>query len=357
MHSYALIFIVALGISFALLPFARSLSWRWGILDHPSGRKVHLQPTPLLGGVAIYGGFALTIALLAREDRDFLFFLLASLYLLVIGLIDDRFDIQARHRIFLQAAAAVAVIATGISFSLGMGVIIAGAVTLLWLLGIVNSTNCLDCIDGAAGTYAFVACCWFFALALQHGRLSIASLAVALAGAVLGFLLWNFPPASIFMGDLGSTFLGLMLGVLSIASGIPYQKQFRFPFEALVLAPIAYDFLLVHVRRYRAGTRNVRDLLSSTGKDHLPHRLLAIALTPREADLYLAALASLWGLTALLLVQGHLAAVAAGALALIALFFGEGVLYRLTGARRHRLGAAASPRASEEAFETGSAGD
>ena len=357
MHSYALIFIVALGISFALLPFARSLSWRWGILDHPSGRKVHLQPTPLLGGVAIYGGFALTIALLAREDRDFLFFLLASLYLLVIGLIDDRFDIQARHRIFLQAVAAIAVIATGISFSLGMGVVIAGVVTLLWLLGIVNSTNCLDCIDGAAGTYAFVACCWFFILALQQGRLSIASLAAALAGAVLGFLLWNFPPASIFMGDLGSTFLGLMLGVLSIASGIPYQKQFRFPFEALVLAPIAYDFLLVHVRRYRAGIRNVRALLSSTGKDHIPHRLLAIGLTPREADLYLAALASLWGLTALLLVQGHLAAVAAGALALIALFFGEGVLYRLTGARRHRLGAAASPRASEEAFETGSAGD
>ena len=332
------VFAVGFVVSVALLPVARALSWRLGMLDQPNGRKVHRQPTPLLGGLAIYGGFCAALALLARDDKLFLLSVLLSTYLVVIGFIDDRHDIHARYRLAMQLMAAAAVVMAGIHVSLGAGAFLtglAGLLTVLWLLGMINSTKCVECIEGAAATYAFVSLASFYLLAMAHGRHAVAALAAALCGAVLGFLLCNFPPASMFMGDLGSTFLGFMLGILSVASGPRADAGFRFPVEVLVLAPIAYDFILVHVRRYRGGIRSLRDLLSSTGKDHLPHRLLAMPLTAREVDAVLGLLAGVWGMTAFLFVRGWLAAAGCSAMvALVLTLFGEGILWRVAHRRR-----------------------
>ncbi|NLC56801.1 MAG: undecaprenyl/decaprenyl-phosphate alpha-N-acetylglucosaminyl 1-phosphate transferase [Armatimonadetes bacterium] len=333
MHGW--VFLLSFAVSLALMPAVRALSWRLDILDRPNDRKVHREPTPLLGGLAIYGGFLTAIAALAWSDRLLQLFLACCTFLLILGLVDDRLDLHARHRLVLQVLVAGVVAAAGVRFSLGMGMLVAIVVTVVWLIGVVNATNCLDCIDGAAGTYTLVACGWFFLLAIGQGRLVIAALAVALAGGALGFLRHNFPPATIFMGDLGSTFVGLMLGILSLATAPAGRPDlFRFPVETLVLVPLAYDFLLVHLRRYRGGIRNLRDLLSSAGKDHLPHRLLAMSLSPREADLVLGCLAMVWGLAAWLLAQGYAVGGAmATLLGTLALFYGEDLLLRLTRRR------------------------
>jgi UDP-GlcNAc:undecaprenyl-phosphate GlcNAc-1-phosphate transferase len=273
---------VALVFSLALTPACRFLASRWGVLDLPAPRKVHASPTPLLGGVAVYLAFtAGTVLFLKPVIATQMILLLAGAAAFgLIGLVDDLRGLGA-SKLVVEAAVVTAIVwLGGFRVSLpwpGLGEVLA----ILWILGVSNAINCLDCADGVAGGIAVIGGLALAALALAAGRGGVAVAAVAIAGAALGFLRYNFPPARIFLGDAGSLMLGFILSALSAAIAAP-RISAAWIAPLLVFSVPVLDFLLVHARRYQNGMPFVQ-IVTSTGKDHLPHRLLAAGLSSSEA--------------------------------------------------------------------------
>jgi len=212
-----------------------------------------------------------------------------------LGVADDRLDLHSRYRLILQVAVALGLSFLGVRFHVFAFEPLNHLVTVLWIVGLINAMNCLDCADGAAGGTCVVI---FFALAIfaaAHERYFVFQACMAGAGAVVGFLVYNVPPARVFLGDTGSTFLGLMVAVLAIlATPAPARGgEWSLPLAPLVLFVPVFDIIWVHFRRYQAGIRSIRDLLSSTGKDHLPHRLMAHGLAKGPCMLVVAFLSLL----------------------------------------------------------------
>ncbi|MCL5283851.1 MAG: undecaprenyl/decaprenyl-phosphate alpha-N-acetylglucosaminyl 1-phosphate transferase [Armatimonadetes bacterium] len=156
-----------------------------------------------------------------------------------------------------------------------------------WIVGAMNTMNCFDCADGVLGGTAGLALGYYGFLLVIGNQLSLALLSVSFAGACFGFLIFNFPPAKIFLGDAGSTALGALLGALSlVAAANPLHAPLGWVAALPIILPTA-DIVLVHARRYQNGTRNIRDLLASTGKDHLPHRMQNMGLSPSTTAIFL----------------------------------------------------------------------
>jgi UDP-GlcNAc:undecaprenyl-phosphate GlcNAc-1-phosphate transferase len=297
---------------------------RLGMLDLPGGRKKHGRPTPLLGGVAVYGAAAGGYSLFAALDARTVWLMGGAFGLLALGLLDDRFGLRARFRLAIQLVGASGIIAGGVHFTwfpwMGANYVI----SLLWLVGMMNAFNCLDCADGTAAGLAVIASAAFCLIAMAQGHFAVALLAVALLGACAGFLAFNFPPASIFLGDAGSAVLGFLLGGLAIAASRGAPAPLQAWMAALPLGLPIWDIVLVHLRRYRAGTRGLRRLLESTGRDHLPHRLAAAGLTRRQVAGTVYLIAALLALPAALLPGGGLPGlVLAVEITLVALVAGE----------------------------------
>jgi UDP-GlcNAc:undecaprenyl-phosphate GlcNAc-1-phosphate transferase len=258
-----------------------ALRWaapRLGMLDQPDRRKNHARPMPLLGGLAIYLAVALAYLLFGTLNLRTAWLLAGSLLMLAVGLWDDRVGLRARGRLSFQALGAAGMIAVGICFRWFHWAPADYLVSALWLVGLTNAMNCLDCCDGIAAGVAATGAGAFFVIALAGGHASAALIAVSLLGACAGFAVFNFPPASIFLGDAGSTLLGLLLGGLAIESTWDLSPIAQPCAAALPMAVPVWDIVVVHARRYLRGTRNARALLESTGHDHLPHRLRQMPL-------------------------------------------------------------------------------
>lgn len=242
---YVLGFGMAFAASFLFTPWVRRLAIKIGAIDKPTKRKVHTKPVPRLGGVAIAVAFLIPFLLLVDLDRRFIGLLAGFIILLGLGVADDVKRLRARHKLVWQLLAAVAVLAGGIGivyFTNPFGGVIAldgwripvdlaglhfnilpiaNAVTVLWIVGMINTINFLDGLDGLAGGIASIAALVLFmsAVTVSGGSSVVALLAIILLGALLGFLPYNFHPASIFMGDSGAYTIGLLLALLSIYSG------------------------------------------------------------------------------------------------------------------------------------------
>jgi UDP-GlcNAc:undecaprenyl-phosphate GlcNAc-1-phosphate transferase len=275
---------VALALALVLTPACGHLARVLGVVDRPAPRKLHTVPTPLLGGVAVLVAAAVPILLFARPAvREHVVLLLAgAAAFAVIGFIDDIRDVGA-GKLAVEAAVVVAIVWAG-RFRIPLPWPYAGeALAALWIVGVANAFNCLDSSDGMAAGTAAVAGLALAGLAALTGRPAVTVAAASVAGAAVGFLRYNFPPARIFLGDAGSLMLGFLLaGTAAVLSG---RLDGRLLAAALAVAIPVWDFLLVHWRRYRRGHRNLVALLTSTGKDHLPHRLLAAGMGPQEAVL------------------------------------------------------------------------
>lgn len=292
MTTYMLIFAAALAFAVGGTPVARWVAARADIVDRPSGRKLHLEPIPLLGGAAIYAAFIL--ALLLFGDRFYIpqlvgIFIGATL-VSFLGVWDDRQTISPLLKLAGQTLAALVLIATGVRVELFPGVVWDTLVTLLWVVGITNALNLLDNMDGLSGGIAAIAAGFFLLLAALSGQFLVGSLAAALLGACLGFLRYNFNPAQIFMGDAGSLFLGFVLAAVGIKLRFPdntYAVTWMIP--VLVLGLPIFDTTLVFISRLRRGVNP----FTAAGKDHISHRLVARGWTHREAvmALYLTACA------------------------------------------------------------------
>ncbi len=279
-------------------PITKRLAFHYGVLDQPSGRKVHQRPTPLLGGLAIYGALVLALILFSPPFYlvEFGAILAGATWLVVLGFVDDRYGMQPLVKLAGQMLAGAVLIAAGIQVRIfafdGFNI----ALTLFWIVGITNAMNFQDNMDGLAAGITAIASLFFFAMAVQEELTLVGSLAAALAGASVGFLFYNFNPASTFMGDMGSMVLGFLLAVLAI------KLDFRVPVDRQVvtwMVPVVtlglpiFDTTLVVFTRLREHRSPMQG-----GKDHTSHRLVSLGLSQRAAVLILYIACALLGFAA-----------------------------------------------------------
>jgi UDP-GlcNAc:undecaprenyl-phosphate/decaprenyl-phosphate GlcNAc-1-phosphate transferase len=276
------VFGAALGAAALLTPVLRSVALRSGWVDRPGARKSHRVATPLLGGVAIYAAVILAMALLpgSYAIRELGGLLVGASVVSLCGLWDDRRPLGPATKVVVQALAATFLMVTGVHVALPVPMLANLALTLLWVVGVTNALNLLDNVDGLAGGIASIAAFFFLVLAVLNGQYLVGSLAAALVGACLGFLLYNFNPATIFMGDSGSLFLGFLLAGVGIKLRFPDNvSRVTWLVPILVLGVALLDTALVCVTRWQRGVNP----LTTPGLDHLSHRLIVVGLTPRGA--------------------------------------------------------------------------
>lgn len=313
---YLLGFGLAFALSAALTPWIRRFALKKGIVDHPSSaRKIHRQPVAYLGGLAIFAAFVITVMIFLPVTRQLAALLLGCLILVVIGVIDDIRDLPAGVKLIGQFVAAGVALSGGIGITtitnpfggvidlsswgrMGFEIFgnefhispLANALSLLWMVGLANTVNFLDGLDGLACGISGIAALVMFGLAISDNvsQPAVAMLAIILAGAAFGFLPSNFFPAKIFMGDSGAYFLGLVLAMMSIYSGGKLATA------ALVLGFPILDAIWAAVRRMAKGTSPFK-----ADRQHFHHLLIDAGMSQRQAVLTLYGVAATFGLVAL----------------------------------------------------------
>jgi len=294
MPAVVLVFFAALLLALGVTPLARRIAIALGFLDQPAARKVHTSPVPLLGGVAIY--LAFIAALWFFSDSFYIAqvigILLGATWVSLLGIWDDWRTLRPLVKLGGQFLAIAILIGTGVQTEFLRNPLLNIFFTAAWVVGITNAVNFLDNMDGLSGGVAAIAAAWFLILSLQNGQYLVAPFAAALMGASLGFLVYNFNPARIFMGDAGSLFLGFMLAAVGLKLRFPGQPDaVTWMIPILVLGVPVLDMTLVTVSRLR---RHVNPW-TTAGKDHLSHRLVQRGATQRRAVLTIYALCGLTG--------------------------------------------------------------
>lgn len=262
---------LAFGVTYWLTPLMSRLADRTGIVKYPGGRHVHARPMPLLGGVALFGG---TVAAGLTGAPNLALVLTAALALLA-GLVDDYCkckgrDLPALPKLVLQFLPAVLLVAMGHTFShvsnpFGRGMLVLPwwldyPLTLAWLIGMTNAVNFLDGMDGLATGVTAVAAFTLLIIALIKGAVPTAVWVAATLGACLAFLRYNFHPASIFMGDAGSNFLGFLLAALAVTGYFKAATVAGMAAPLLALSVPMFNVVFVVIRRMRQGKSLVQAL-------------------------------------------------------------------------------------------------
>jgi UDP-GlcNAc:undecaprenyl-phosphate GlcNAc-1-phosphate transferase len=301
MTTYILMAASALLMAIGCTPLARKLALAKGILDRPAARKIHANPVPLMGGIAIYAAFI--VALFVWGDRGYVnevvgIFVGATLVSLM-GIIDDGRGLGSYVKLGGQLLAGGILVYSGVQVHL-FGGWLDVVITLLWVVGITNAMNLLDNMDGLSGGIAMIGAVYFTLLAAMSDQYLVGALAAALAGACAGFLVYNWNPAHIFMGDTGSLFIGFLLAAVGIKLRFPsnsYTVTWMIPL--LVLALPIFDTTLVFISRLRRG----KNPLTAAGRDHISHRLAYLTGSRREAVLLCYLIAGATGLASVFLTQ------------------------------------------------------
>ena len=303
MRAFILIFIVSLVVTLLSVPLVRRFALHFGFVDAPAQRKMHRNPIPLLGGVAIFAG-AVGAMLTSYQalPRTVLGAILAGSLVALIGLMDDRLRLNPFVRLLAQFTAAVVLVHFRMSVRLPFLPDLANyGLTFLWLVGITNAINLLDNMDGLSAGVTAVAAAFMMLLGSLNGQFVVAAMAASMLGSCLGFLRYNFPPAQIFMGDAGAYFLGFWLAVLGIQLRFPNNVPFvTWMVPVLVLGLPIFDTTLVSISRVRRGLHPF-----TAGKDHVSHRLMLMGLSSREAVLACYLICGIFGMTALFVTQAN----------------------------------------------------
>jgi len=331
---YLYVFCFSLILSLLLTPWAKKLAIKFKVLDYPGERKLQDKPIPLLGGLAIFLAFLVTIAVnllilfilksspaffnllpsalgttLMRNFPRFLKvlpqligILLGGTVILLIGLIDDVKGLKPRTKILGQVVAILLLITLGVRITLFIPNFYIGSfITLIWMLAIINAFNLLDNMDGLSAGVGLIACLICSIVTCQQQQTFTSIAIFAFAAALLGFLPYNFNPAKIFLGDAGSMFIGYMLAVLTIIAS--YYKE-GFPTHLPVVMPILilavpiFDTLSVILIRIKR-----REPIFVGDNNHFSHRLVALGFSQRGAVLFIYLISFCLGITATLLTQ------------------------------------------------------
>ncbi len=287
-------FVVALLVSFAVTPVVRSLAVRWRLGNKPNGRGIRSNSIPHLGGVALFFGIAAGIALAMGRDllsghpASMIARAAPAIFLIVtLGLVDDMRNLAARRKLAFQILAAGSVVVVGFRLFTGMWVfdtsaIALAAISLFFVVGMLSSVNLVDGHDGLAAGVALISASAFAVIASMIGATSVVVVSLAICGACLGFLVFNFPPGRIYMGDTGSMLLGMLLALTACLVTMRAPSVYTFAAVCLVLGVPLLDTMLAIARRVV-----LRSPLFGADNLHMHHILRDAGLSPRRTLLVL----------------------------------------------------------------------
>ena len=304
--NFILIFITALVLSLAFTPVAIWLAPKIGAVDIPKdARRMHTKPMPRFGGMAIFLGSIIAMAIFLGNDHRVLGIILGGICIYALGVFDDLKGSPAKVKLLGQIGCASIVFAYGIriqfitnhfgdghSYLVGISGYI---ITVLWIVGITNTVNLIDGLDGLAAGVSAIASLAIAYTAYIHGMYEVALAMLAIAGGAIGFLPYNFHPAKIFMGDSGSLFLGFMLATLSIMGPVKGATIFATLVPVLVLGIPIFDTAFAILRRIV----NKRPIMEAD-KGHLHHRMMAVGLGQRRTVLMIYGISGIMGTAAIL---------------------------------------------------------
>lgn len=317
--TYLAVLVMSAVVSYLLTPLVRRLAFRWKAIDQPDARKVHKEPMPRLGGIAVFAGFCAPWALFyllnnrvsatfQNYEKLFLALMIGAGLMLLLGVADDIKGLNAKQKFSFQIMTALAMYFGGYQITLlsnpfGNSIALgwlALPVSVLWIVGVTNAINLLDGIDGLATGITVCIALSLAVINIINDNIIVALLTLCLAGACLGFLPYNFSPAKIFLGDSGSLFIGLVL------AGIGMLSLFKVTTAAIVIVPVVlfgiplFDTTAVFFGRLMRG-----DPLFKADKTHLHHRLLRLGLDHRQASLLLYAVSAALGGVAVYVNVNH----------------------------------------------------
>lgn len=310
MFRYAGVFLLSLVIAALSTPIVKKLAYKLGAIDVPKDeRRVHNKPIPRMGGLAIYLAFAFCSLYFSGFDKRVVGIVIGGTLIVVMGIIDDIKNLKPLPKFAFQIAAALVLISFDISVkSITVPFFIRGGslnvgyfgipITLIWVVGITNAINFIDGLDGLACGIGLISSLTLFGVAIISGRDVSVLLTVVLAGACMGFLPYNFNPASIFMGDTGSQFLGFTLAAISIHGAIKSAAAVAVAVPILALGLPIYDTLFAMVRR-----KINNKPMSQADRGHFHHRLLDLGLTQRQAVYIMYIVSGLLGISAILAME------------------------------------------------------
>ena len=300
---------VGFAISFAATPIVKSFAQKVGAIDVPrDARRVHDHPIPRMGGMAIFLGFLISVLLFVDISRPVRGILLGAVLIVACGAIDDVVSLNAWIKLAVQVAAAIVVVAHGVVIEVFRNpnifseneALILGAlavpVTILWIVGITNSVNLIDGLDGLAVGVSTIASTTMFIVALLVSEGNVAVILAALMGACLGFMPYNLNPAKIFMGDAGALLLGYVLSTVSVVGMFKFYAIVTFVVPILALALPLFDTLCAIIRRLLRGQSPMHP-----DRGHLHHRLIDMGLSQKQAVAVLYSISAVLGLCAVVL--------------------------------------------------------
>ena len=323
--AYACLFVVALVVSLLMTPVASRIAWKVGAIDYPDPRRINRKPIPRMGGIAVFSGICAMLFVrylgfhylgwpmvftpsphLGQVDYPLLG--VAFVVIFATGIIDDVHSLTPRKKLLGQLIAATLAVMSGLVIGdvvnpfetagyLNVGWL-TYPVTIVYLVAYVNIFNLIDGLDGLASGIAFIASITLFVLSILRGQIDAASLAIALAGSTLGFLRYNFHPASIFLGDSGSLLLGFTLATVSLLSVTRISSLTTIMVPLVVAGIPIIDTLSAIVRRSRAHVS-----VGQADRGHIHHRLLDEGFDQRQTVLVIYAWTALLSVGAIILTQ------------------------------------------------------
>lgn len=307
--------------AFCITPLIKKLSQKLNATDKPNYRKIHSHPMPTMGGLAIFISFLFGILVLQPESKYHIAIVLGASVIIILGFVDDLYQLTPRAKFLFQLVAAGIVVFGGglqvefINLPFGGQLefgLLSTIVTLLWIVGITNAINFLDGLDGLAAGISAIALFTIACMAIFMGNIYVVTMTMILFWSILGFLPFNFHPAKIFMGDTGALFLGFMIAVLSL-HGFKNVAVISFVIPIFILAVPIFDTLIAIVRRVIH-----KRPFSSPDSSHVHHRLLKLGMTHRQTVLFMYGLSVMFSMAAIILSMSTVwGAVLIGAISLL----------------------------------------
>ncbi len=308
MNLFVVPFILAALLSSITTPIVRRLAFKIDAVDIPKdNRRVHKEPMPLIGGLAIAIGVFAGILAFMPIDRTTISILLGGLVIIIAGIVDDIKELKPKYKMLFQILAAIILIFGDVKidfitnpFANGSGLVylnwLSIPITIFWVVGITNTLNFIDGLDGLSAGVAMISSLSLMIVAARFNYTSVIILAASVAGACLGFLPFNFNPAKIFMGDTGAMFLGFMLAVISIEGVMKSAAAIAVIAPILILGVPIFDTTFAICRRLLNGQS-----VAAADKGHLHHRLLNRGFSQKKSVLILYGLSAIFGIFAILI--------------------------------------------------------
>ncbi|NEU06090.1 glycosyltransferase family 4 protein [Clostridium senegalense] len=298
-------------ISAWITPIVKKIAIKFGAIDVPDDdRRIHKKPIPRMGGVAIYIAFILGVIINKEQfSMDDLGLILGASVIVLGGVIDDIRELRPKYKLIFQVIAAIILVAFGLRVNfvtnplyIGEDYINLGFIgiplTIIWVIGITNAFNLIDGLDGLAAGVGIISSLTLMIVSFINGRVDAVFLTAILAGSIMGFLPYNFNPASIFMGDTGSQLLGFLLAAISINGAIKSATALVIAVPLLALGLPIYDTLFAVIRRKASGKP-----IMQGDNGHLHHRLLALGLSQKQAVIIIYLINAILGGIAIIAMQ------------------------------------------------------